>query len=139
MDCPRCGGSLTEYQLADAETVACDDCSYVGVAVDHTSETGQRESWTEALDRFYQEHSAEQVKEVLAHEEVPLSEDVLPVFESAEAEASADDDGTDETTDDTESDDDSESADSTDEDGESDEATGDDAADGTAQQAETKN
>ena len=52
MDCPRCGGSLSQYRLGDAETVACDDCIYVGVAVDHTSEPGHRESWTEALDRF---------------------------------------------------------------------------------------
>jgi len=88
MDCPRCGGSLTRYQLSDAETVACDDCSYVGVSVDHTSEQGRQESWTEALDRFYREHSAEQVQEVLAHEAVALSEDVLPVFEAAEEHAS---------------------------------------------------
>lgn len=151
MDCPRCGGSLTQYQLADAETVACDDCIYVGVSVDHTSEKGQRESWTEALDRFYQEHSAEQVEEVLAHEEVPLSEDVLPVFESAEEQASATDDDAEATTDDdADSAADSESTDSADDNGddesadtaddsESDETTDGDAADDAAQQAETKN
>jgi hypothetical protein len=84
MDCPRCGGSLTQYQLADADTVACDDCIYVGVAVDHTSEKGSRESWTEALDRFYQQHSAEQVEELLDHEDVPVPDDVKPIFERAD-------------------------------------------------------
>jgi hypothetical protein len=90
MDCPRCGGSLSQYRLGDAETVACDDCIYVGVAVDHTSEPGHRESWTEALDRFYQQHSEEQVEELLDHEDITVPADVKPIFERpAEADGDA--------------------------------------------------
>ena len=81
MDCPRCGGTLTAYKLGDAETVACDDCVYVGVPVDHTSATERPESWTEALERFYEQHRAE---------DVPLSDAVVPVFEDADGSASTD-------------------------------------------------
>jgi hypothetical protein len=88
MDCPRCGGSLTHYQLADAETVACGDCTYVGVPVDHTSEQTHHESWTEALNRFHQEHSAEQDKDT-----APFSAAVIPVFEAANGDNESDDPG----------------------------------------------
>ena len=63
MVCPRCGGRLTAYELSDAETVSCEDCSYIGVSVDHTSSGGERESWDEAIDRFYDQHGAESVDE----------------------------------------------------------------------------
>lgn len=75
MACPRCGGSLTVYQLADAQSVACDDCTYVGVSVDHTSDAQQHESWDDAIERFYQgAKSVEQVKELVDHETVPFSD-----------------------------------------------------------------
>jgi reverse gyrase len=95
MDCPRCGGSLTSYQLADAETVACDDCIYVGVSVDHTSKNQRPEPWTDALERFYRgQQSVEQVEEIVAHEDVPLSDAVIPVFEAADrTDASAEQNG----------------------------------------------
>lgn len=56
MVCPRCGGPLVFYQLGDAETMACQDCTYVGIAVDHTADGGERESWDDALDRFHEQH-----------------------------------------------------------------------------------
>jgi len=87
MDCPRCGGTLSSYRLADAETVACDDCIYVGVPVDHTSEGHQRESWTEALDRFYQRHHTSADDET-----APTSDAVKPVFETTGEATAADGD-----------------------------------------------
>lgn len=80
MVCPRCGGSLIAYELSDAETVSCDDCSYIGVSVDHTSTDGERESWDEAIDRFYEQH----------RDEPPESDDVEVSEEDVELIADAD-------------------------------------------------
>jgi len=62
------------YQLGDAETEACQDCIYVGIAVDHTSNDGRPESWDEALARFYEEHGT-----------TPERGKEFPVFETADA------------------------------------------------------
>ena len=88
MDCPRCGGTLTVYRLAETETVACEDCAYVGVPVDHTSAAERAESWTEALSRFYEQHRSDTpVDEVVTREGVPRPDAVRPVFEDASASA----------------------------------------------------
>ena len=60
MVCPRCGGSLVQYQLGDSATVSCQACAYVGVSVDHRPESEQSESWDEALGRFYDQYRIEQ-------------------------------------------------------------------------------
>jgi len=73
MVCPRCGGRLVFYELGDAETKACQDCIYVGIAVDHTSDADRPESWDDALSRFYEEHRT-----------APESK-VQPVFETVAA------------------------------------------------------
>jgi hypothetical protein len=52
MACPRCGGDLERYALADAESVVCESCGYIGVPVEHDSEPVVIESWDEALERF---------------------------------------------------------------------------------------
>jgi hypothetical protein len=93
MVCPRCGGSLTAYELSDAETVSCEDCSYIGVSVDHTSSGGRRESWDEAIDRFYEQHRDETVD---AEDVEVLPDDADVLDESAKIKptyAAADDDG----------------------------------------------
>jgi len=54
MECPRCGGSVTIYQLGDRESYVCGDCEYVGIDVEHGAEPGQVESWDEAMERFYE-------------------------------------------------------------------------------------
>jgi len=60
------------YQLGDAETEACRDCIYVGIAVDHTADGDRPESWDEALARFYREHGT-----------MPERGPEFPVFEDA--------------------------------------------------------
>jgi hypothetical protein len=55
MDCPRCGGPITVYELGDAVSKVCEDCSYVGVIVDHRREDTDIESWDDALNRFQTE------------------------------------------------------------------------------------
>jgi len=80
MVCPRCGGSLTAYRLSDAETVSCEDCSYIGVSVDHTSTDGERESWDEAIDRFYEQHRDGSVES----DDVEVFEDDIDVLDDAD-------------------------------------------------------
>jgi ribosome-binding protein aMBF1 (putative translation factor) len=93
MVCPRCGGSLTAYELSGAETVSCEDCAYIGVSVDHTSTDGQRESWDEAIDRFYEQHRDETMDdedvEVLSDDADVLdeSEKVKPTYAADDADA----------------------------------------------------
>lgn len=55
MDCPRCGreGTLTQYALGDRTAAVCERCGFVGVPVDHESERKKRESWEDALTRFF--------------------------------------------------------------------------------------
>jgi hypothetical protein len=57
MDCPRCGGAVTVYQLGDRESYVCDDCEYVGIDVEHGAEPEEIESWDEAMERFYERFS----------------------------------------------------------------------------------
>jgi hypothetical protein len=52
MSCPRCGGHVTMYELGEAVSQVCEDCSYVGVLVDHRPEDTDIESWDDALTRF---------------------------------------------------------------------------------------
>jgi hypothetical protein len=52
MSCPRCGGHVTVFELGDAVSQVCEDCSYVGVLVDHRPEDTDIESWDDALTRF---------------------------------------------------------------------------------------
>jgi len=59
MGCPRCGGALESYELGASESVVCENCSYVGVSADHTSEGRKRESWDDAFDRFYRKVDTE--------------------------------------------------------------------------------
>ncbi len=54
MDCPRCGGRLDRYELADRVEASCDDCGYVGVPVDHGSERPTDEPWTDVVERYGQ-------------------------------------------------------------------------------------
>ncbi|AGN02904.1 hypothetical protein L593_14850 [Salinarchaeum sp. Harcht-Bsk1] len=58
MECPRCGGEIETYSLAGHDADICESCGYVGVAVEHQSEPEEFESWTDALERFYEEQSA---------------------------------------------------------------------------------
>lgn len=53
MECPRCGGPLSRYQLGEKVSYACDECVYVGIEVSHRTDPRQLESWDEALSRFY--------------------------------------------------------------------------------------
>jgi len=69
MNCPRCGGTLTRYQLGERETVGCQECEYVGVTVDHTAEHGPPESWDDAIDRF--EEQGQSVAEI-RREDLPV-------------------------------------------------------------------
>lgn len=51
-DCPRCEAALDMYSTDDKQEFVCSDCGYVGVPVEHTSDSDETESWEEALDRF---------------------------------------------------------------------------------------
>lgn len=53
-ECPRCRAPLERLSLADVETVACHECGYADVPVDHESEPEQIESWRDAINRFYE-------------------------------------------------------------------------------------
>jgi hypothetical protein len=59
MRCPRCGRALESYELGASESVVCENCSYIGVSADHTSEGRKRESWDDAFDRFYRKVDTE--------------------------------------------------------------------------------
>ncbi len=54
MECPRCGAGVTVFRLGDAVTRSCVECEYVGISVDHRSESDpdHSESWDTALSRF---------------------------------------------------------------------------------------
>lgn len=56
MDCHRCGGTLTIYELGGSESWVCQACGWVGVETEHGSEPSERESWDDALKRFYEKH-----------------------------------------------------------------------------------
>jgi hypothetical protein len=74
MDCPRCGGRLDRYELADRVEAVCTDCGYVGVPVDHESECPADESWTDAVDRYEQAFEAGDVDTGPAPPSVPADE-----------------------------------------------------------------
>ena len=69
MECPRCGGDVTVYRLGSNETVACDDCEYAGIPVEHGSEPQPSESWTAAIERFYDDHHTDEGTESEATDE----------------------------------------------------------------------
>jgi hypothetical protein len=58
MDCPRCGGHIAVFELGEAVSQVCEDCSYVGVLADHRLGDTAIESWDDALTRFQTEFSA---------------------------------------------------------------------------------
>ena len=55
MDCPRCGGHVTVFELEGAVSQVCEDCSYVGVVADHRPEGMDVEPWDDALSRLQTE------------------------------------------------------------------------------------
>lgn len=60
MECPRCGGPLSRYQLGEKVSYACDECVYVGIEVSHRTDPRPLESWDEALSRFYHRQTTEE-------------------------------------------------------------------------------
>jgi hypothetical protein len=54
MDCPECGGRLTDYRLGDRGAVGCEDCGYVGIDAEHRGESTERETWADAMRRFHE-------------------------------------------------------------------------------------
>ncbi|GGL48269.1 hypothetical protein [Halocalculus aciditolerans] len=55
MECPRCGGAVTEFTLGERSAVVCEDCGYSGVPADlHAEQLDGEESWSEAIARFYE-------------------------------------------------------------------------------------
>ena len=52
IDCPKCGGRLTDYRLGDRVAVGCETCGYVGIDAEHRGEPTDRETWGDALRRF---------------------------------------------------------------------------------------
>ena len=60
MECPRCGGPLSRYQLGEKVSYACDECVYVGIEVSHRADPRPLESWDEALSRFYHRQTTEE-------------------------------------------------------------------------------
>ncbi|WP_324757465.1 zf-TFIIB domain-containing protein [Haloarcula montana] len=97
MDCPRCGDPLESYRLGNSETTACGNCSYLGVPVDHKSESRRRESWDDALDRFNdQEQTVKKVTEISDTD----------VFSTVTDETETTEEGSDRETEDPEADDD---------------------------------
>ncbi|MFC6717604.1 hypothetical protein ACFQGT_04020 [Natrialbaceae archaeon GCM10025810] len=52
-ECPRCQAPLERLSLADVETIACRDCGFADIPVDHESERDEPESWRDAINRFY--------------------------------------------------------------------------------------
>ena len=63
MDCPECGGPLSDYRLGDRAAVGCDDCGYVGIDAEHRVPRVDRESWADAIARFYREHGTTAVRD----------------------------------------------------------------------------
>ena len=63
MDCPECGGPLSDYRLGDRAAVGCDDCGYVGIDAEHRVPRVDRESWADAIERFYREHGTTAVRD----------------------------------------------------------------------------
>lgn len=59
MDCPRCGGGLATYTLDGKEAAVCEGCGYLGVPADLRHEAVQRETWTDALQRFHESTESE--------------------------------------------------------------------------------
>ncbi|WP_165872031.1 hypothetical protein [Natrarchaeobius halalkaliphilus] len=53
-ECPRCQGSLERLSLGEASTVACSNCGYADIPVEHDRPRDEPESWRDALNRFYQ-------------------------------------------------------------------------------------
>lgn len=52
--CPRCSSRLERLELDDVTTVACDQCGYADVPVEHAPAWETPESWRDALKRFYE-------------------------------------------------------------------------------------
>ncbi|HKL29093.1 MAG TPA: transposase [Natrialbaceae archaeon] len=55
-ECPRCGARLESYTLFGRTAWNCERCGYADIPVEHQRESGARESWQDALNRFYDKH-----------------------------------------------------------------------------------
>lgn len=55
-ECPRCGGRMDSFTLFGRTAWSCEDCGYADVPVEHRREPERRESWQDALNRFYDQH-----------------------------------------------------------------------------------
>jgi len=52
-ECPRCQSPLERLSLGETSTVACKRCGYADVPVEHEAEQPDRETWRDAIQRFY--------------------------------------------------------------------------------------
>ena len=52
MDCPRCNGTVTHFQLDGRESLLCERCGYVGIIATHESTKQPTESWDDVLRRY---------------------------------------------------------------------------------------
>lgn len=52
-ECPRCRSPLERLSLDGVSTIACTQCGYADVPIEHTSDRSDPESWREAIRRFY--------------------------------------------------------------------------------------
>lgn len=56
LECPRCGTTLSTFDLDGATAVTCEGCGYAGVEADHSGEPRLVESWEDAFARFQEDH-----------------------------------------------------------------------------------
>ncbi|WP_254809615.1 hypothetical protein [Natronosalvus amylolyticus] len=54
-ECPRCQTPLERLSLGEVTTLACNNCGFADVPVDHESRPREYESWRDAFNRFYEE------------------------------------------------------------------------------------
>jgi hypothetical protein len=80
MACPRCGGDLDRYQHGDDEAVACSDCGWTGISVDHHGEIRTPDTWSDALNRFHQKNRTSIATDVSKGVEtaLPAGEKIAP-------------------------------------------------------------
>lgn len=88
MDCPRCDGQITVFELEDAVSRVCEDCSYVGVLADHRSTDVDTESWNDALTRLRTEFSESDPDGVSR-----VDEDTAPPEDAGDGDRTAEDSG----------------------------------------------
>jgi|GEM_PF-2211853 len=52
MECPRCNGTVTQFQLDGRQSLLCEQCGYVGIIATHESTRQPTESWDDVLQRY---------------------------------------------------------------------------------------